>query len=272
MEPTASGMRRRAEFVGLPVASAATLYDLETTAFGADSVPQVLAWARANSRDARLEPILTRVKSVVLAHDWQRATNTPSRLRGTYRVTITAGDSAGTWEFRTGDRPAYRAREFSDRQTLDDLFESPHVAGYQLLAHPADAAGALPAIAPRPVPTEPRRLVWLTVADRLTDPRARDEPVLEAILMFTRSSAPTSIWRALDPFVPVPDSLTVALRDRMQELTGRRYTEGDDQPALPLTLRLQPDGGVRGDTTLSRGGRAVRLTVERVDTVWVRRG
>ena len=45
----------------------------------------------------------------------------------------------------------------------------------------------------------------------------------------------------------------------------------EKQPRIPLTVRLDASGGIRGDTTRRIGARAIRVIIERVDTLSVRR-
>jgi hypothetical protein len=203
----------------------------------------------------------------VLTGDFARVRTQPSRLRGTYRVTMSGGDSSVTWEFRTVDPPAYRVPEWEDSRTLDDLLASPYSSGYSMVGYPADSTGTLPLAAPRPDPRATRALVWLKAGDRLTSPEARGDSVLTGELEFTRAAVPPAIWRALDAFVRPVDSLTLAVRAR----TGRTWTDGDDQAALPITIRVTGAGGVRGDTTLVRGASTLRVGIVRIDTVAVRR-
>ena len=54
------------------------------------------------------------------------------------------------------------------------------------------------------------------------------------------SSAPGHIWDALDAYVPPLRSIDSTVLARMRVTR----TRGDDQPRLPLTLRIGRDGSV----------------------------
>lgn len=72
---------------------------------------------------------------------------------------------------------------------------------------------------------------------------------------------------ALGPTVPPP----TAFEREMLARAGYVARRADRQPQLPLTLRLDAQGGVHADTTLAAGGQSVRVRLERVDTLARRR-
>jgi hypothetical protein len=227
---------------------------------------RIVAWARANMAQASREPLRTRIVSAVLAPDWERVTASPSRFRGSYRVTMSSGTMVETWHFRTVDRPSYNDREAQERVRLSDLLEAPFGLGYSLIAYTADTAG-LPTAAPRPTASRDRSMVWLKVADRPTSPRHRDANAVAAVLEFTRFATPRTWWPTFDPFIPEMDAMS-------RDLIARGmfpHTEGNDQPRLPITLRITSAGGVTGDTTLVRNNVTLKLSVVRTDTIAVKR-
>ncbi len=239
--------------------------------YSVDKVPadtirsRVSAWARAHVVQRELEPIRSRIRNLVSGADFERISTTPSRFRGTYRIHLRDDDSSATWQFRTVDRPAYRWGAIEVAQTIADIIEAPFVPGYSLVGYAADSAGIVPVVSPRGAAE--RRLVWLSVADRPSAPGNDTTRVLAAMVEFVRVGAPVSIWDALDVYVrrlPAADSAFIAR-------AGVVRTRADDQPRLPLTLRIGRDGSIAGDTTLVRDGRRLRVTLTRVDTVSVRR-
>lgn len=235
---------------------------------GADSAARVaaVAWARANPAAAELEPIRSELRQTILDVDWAAVRETPSRLRGTYRVTLETDGARGTWFFRTHDRPGYTWSEAESARSIAETIASPNAVGYVLVglaaatrdsllsAVAADAAG-------RQVP-----LVWLSAADRVTAPGERARQRLDAELEFMLGAAPPALWDTLEGF-PRPqtreDSLTLA---RMPAAP-----RAEKQYRLPLTLRVGADGAVRADTSLTRAGRRLRVSLERIDTTSVRR-
>ena len=87
------------------------------------------------------------------------------------------------------------------------------------------------------------------------------------MLEFTLAAAPESLWDELEAFVPNPSAIDSALMARL----NRPILRSQKQPRLPLTLRLNEGGGVRADTTLTAGGRTLRIVLERLDTISIKR-
>jgi hypothetical protein len=232
-----------------------------------DSVKRTrtLAWARANLAAAELEPVWTLVRTAVLEPDWEVASRMPSRLRGTYRVDIEAAGGRSTWFFRTHDRPGYVWRGPNPRPRVADLVASPHVLGYNLVGYAAASRDSLLGASP----ARPRRtqMVWLATTDRPTTPGNDARLALAGVLEFTLAAAPESLWNDLEAFVPRQSPRDSALMARMRIPIPR----DEKQPRFPLTVRLDERGGVRADTTLAAGGRAIRVLLERVDTLSIRR-
>jgi hypothetical protein len=253
------------------LASADALYGLQATLGalhsldeGSDTVrARALAWARSQPAASELEPVRAIVHRAVLQADWPAVERTRSRLRGSYRVTMQGPGAGGTWYFRTHDRPGYRWREADSSRSTADLLASPHPAGYLLVGYAAGRRDALPRGAPPAGDDAP--LVWLAAADRPTAPGNDGRRELRGALEFRLASAPRSLWDQLEPFVPAMSPTDSALLARM----GHAFPRGERQPRLPLTLRLDPGGGVRADTSLTSGGRTLRVSLERVDTVSV---
>jgi hypothetical protein len=238
----------------------------EEAAIARDSAKRVrtIAWARANSAAAELEPIRTLVRRSVLDPDWQAASRIRSRLRGSYRVDIEVGDSRGTWFFRTHDRPGYGWRGPDSAQTTAALLASPHVLGYRLVGYPAGSPDSLVRETPRALGRVP--LVWLATTDRPTTQGNDARRALASMLEFNLAAAPELLWNDLEAFVPRQSPRDSAMLARM----NRPIQRGQKQPQLPLTLRLDAHGGVRADTTLTVRGRPIRVLLERVDTLSVK--
>ncbi|MCY7380682.1 MAG: hypothetical protein LH467_15245, partial [Gemmatimonadaceae bacterium] len=259
------------------LASADAMFELEAalnmdrpidaeTGSSTDSVKRTraLSWARANPAASELEPVRTLVRQAVLNPDWEVASRFPSRLRGSYRVSVDVNGERNTWFFRTHDRPGYSWRRPDVAHTTADLLTSPNVAGYSLVGY-ASAS-------PDSIPTSPskellRSMVWLGTTDRPTMPGNDARRVLPGMLEFTLLAAPESLWDVLEAFVPRPSALDSAMMARLQ----RPIVRSQRQPRLPLTLRLDGRGGVRADTTLTIAGRSMRIVLERLDTLSVKR-
>ena len=258
-----------------PLASAEAMFGLNSVlnvdrtassraAFDSVKRSRALAWARANPVAAELEPARRLLRQAVLESDWEVVSRAPSRLRGSYRVTVDASGKRSTWFFRTYDRPGYGWRNPAAAHMTADLLASPHVDGYRLVGYPAGSPDSLPSASPK---LAVRPLVWLTTSDRPTAPGNDARRVLPGLLEFNLSAAPESLWDDLEVFVPrtsVSDSL---MRARM----NYTITRGQKQPQLPLTIRLDERGGVRADTTLTVGGREIRIVLDRLDTLSIKR-
>jgi hypothetical protein len=232
---------------------------------------QALAWARANGAEREREPVRALVREAALSADWAAASRQASRLRGTYRVTLEAGDARGVWYFRTHDRPGYAWRGRDSVRTTADLLASPYTAGYRLVGYAAATADSLTGIEARfsrATPGAPRvPLVWLATEDRPTLPGNAARQSLAGMLEFTLAAAPEVLWPALEPLVPPTSAADSALRARLRYVPER----GQRQPRVPVTVRLKASGEVRADTTVLAGGRPVRLILERTDTLSLRR-
>lgn len=110
-------------------------------------------------------------------------------------------------------------------------------------------------------------LVWLATADRPTalDNDARRE--LPSVLEFNLAAAPERHWNDLEALVPRRSARDSAMWARL----NRPVPRGEKQPQIPLTIRLDARNGIRTDTTLIVRGRALRVVLERLDTLSVPR-
>ena len=272
--------RRHLAFRAAPhavLASADAMFELEdalnldrpidaNTRSSTDSAKRsrALSWARANPASSELEPVRTLVRQAVLNPDWELVSSAPSRLRGTYRVSVDVSGERSTWFFRTHDKPGYGWRRPDVAHTTADLLASPYAAGYSLVGY---ASASPDAIATSPPRAPLRSMVWLAATDRPTLPGNDARRVLPGMLEFTLLAAPESLWDVLEAFVPKPSDLENAMMARLQHPKVRSQR----QPRVPLTLRLDGRGEVRADTTLTAGGRSMRIVLERLDTLSVKR-
>lgn len=274
--------RRRALAFGVapnaPLAPAEAIFSLNSVLempqplnvaarLSADSAKRThaITWALANSRAAELEPARTMLRRAVLEPDWEVARSQPSRLRGTYRVEVEAGGERSTWFFRTHDRPGYVWNAGDSLQTTAQLLISPHVLGYRLVGYATASRDSIPATSmngPIRVP-----LVWLATTDRPTAAGNDTRRALSAVLEFTLAAAPERLWNDLEAFVPPLSAIDSAFAARL----NRPIQRAQKQPRIPLMIRLDARGGIRGDTTLRVGARALRVIIERVDTLSIRR-
>jgi hypothetical protein len=231
---------------------------------------RALTWARGNLAAADLEPARSIIWDAVLTPDRETMRPMPSRLRGTYRVTVESGDVRGTWLFRTYDTRKYRWREGENARSIADLLASPHPAGYQLVGFAAPTREALPEVHLRGSPEPDGPSVLLSAADRPTAPGNDARWAFAGTLEFVLRAAPEQLWDDLEAFVPPPtaeDSFLLMMSIRIGMAPTVR---GDRQPRLPLTLRIDEKGMVRADTNLTKDGRRLRVSLERVDTVSVK--
>jgi hypothetical protein len=145
------------------------------------------------------------------------------------------------------------------------LLASPYILGYRLVGYAARSPDSLLIESPR----GPRRvpLVWLATTDRPTTPGNDARRALAGVLEFNLAAAPELLWNDLEAFVPKQSQRDSVMLARMKVSIPR----GDKQPQFPLTVRLDGRGGVRADTTLTVGGRAIRVILERVDTLSMKR-
>jgi hypothetical protein len=225
---------------------------------------RVLEWTRSHLADAELEPIRKLVRRAILAADWQAARRVPSRLRGSYQVTMESDGSRGTWYFRTHDRVGSSWPE-AEPHTTAHLLASPHVFGYRLMGYAAPTREALVSSSPTLAPDLP--LVWLAAADRPTIVGNEARTVLRGELMFRMAEVPNAVWDVLDMFVPPPSPTDSLVMTRSPYL----FTRENRQPRLPMTIRLDGAGGVRADTSLTINGKTLRVSLTRLDTVAVAR-
>ena len=275
--------RRRGLAYGLaadaPLAPAAAMFDLNVVLemprpasaeahVAANRVrrDRAITWARANPTSAELEPVRSLVRRSVLEADWEVARQVTSRLRGTYRVELEVGGERSTWFFRTHDRAASPWRSRDALQTTSDLLASPHILGYRLTGHVAGSVDSLPNALPR----DPRNLTfaWLATTDRPTAPGNDVRRTLSGVLEFFLAATPEGLWDDLEPLVPRSSARDSAMAARM----NLQIPRDRKQPHIPLTVRLDTRGGIRADTTLVVGGRTLRVALERLDTLSVRRG
>jgi hypothetical protein len=110
-------------------------------------------------------------------------------------------------------------------------------------------------------------LAWLATTDRPTAPGNDARRELAAMLEFTLAAAPEKLWTDLEHLVPPQTADEIAFLARI----NRPMARGEKQPRIPLTIRLDPRGGIRADTTLLVGNRPLRVLLERVDTASIRR-
>ncbi len=233
----------------------------------ADSARQTraIAWAVANPSATELEPARTMLRRAVLDPDWDVARSLPSRLRGTYQVDVEVGGERSTWFFRTHDRPGYSWNAGDSLQTTAQLLASPHVLGYRLVGYAAVFRDSISgANMNGPVRTP---LVWLATTDRPTVAGNDTRRVLSAVFEFTLAAAPEGLWTDLEAFVPRSSAIDSAFAARL----NRPILRAQKQPRIPLTIRLDARGGIHGDTTLVVGARSLRVVIERVDTLSIRR-
>ena len=233
----------------------------------ADSVirARALAWARANAAAADLEPLRAQVRRAILGADWNTVERVPSRLRGTYRVDLEADGDRSSWFFRTYDRPGSVWRGPDSLQKTADLIVSPYVNGYRLVGYAARSVDSLLATETRGSIRAP--LVWLTTTDRPTAPGNNARRAFTGILEFYLAAAPEQRWNDLEAFVPRQSARDSVMMARMNFTIPRERK----QPQLPLTVQLDERGGVHADTTLSVGNRAMRVVLQRIDTLSIKR-
>jgi hypothetical protein len=264
-----------------PLASAEAMYSLNvmleaggrrtrdhTVPADSASTRRALEWTREHLSDAELDPIRELVSRAILSSDWDAARRLPSRLRGSYAVTMESDGSRGTWYFRTQRRPSSRWGDTIE--TVATLIASPHIFGYQLVGYAAPTRDDLALSPPRLTTTSKfadQRLVWLTAADRPTAPGNEARQVLRGELAFLMGVPPTALWNALDPFMRPLSRMDSVMRQRTPEL----YVRENRQARLPITLRLDGSGSVRADTVLTMNGKTLRIPLVRLDTISIER-
>jgi hypothetical protein len=223
---------------------------------------RAVAWARENPLAAETEPPRTLVRRAILDADWAVAQRNQSRLRGTYRVTLESGSDRGIWFFRTHERPGYSWVGLDSVQSTASLLASPHIQGYRLVGYAGPRPDSLPEQTLRGRERVP--MIWLATVDRPTAAGNDDRLVLPGILEFTLAASPERFWNDLETLVARPTAADSAMLARMNFPPRPR---GDQQPRIPLTIRLDRRGGIRGDTTITVNGRSLRVLVERMDTL-----
>ena len=263
---------------GEPLATAEALFDFTVSNPGAnpdrfgpglpDSVSDasMLAWARAHMEQAEREPIRRLLRSAILRHDMDRIAKKPSRLRGSYRVTMTADDSTVTWWFRTVDKPAFRWEGPDSLRGTAEFVRAPY-ATYNLVGYAADDRSSLAAVATDGTRANPAKLVWLAATDRPGMPGNERVRVLHAQLKFMLRSAPAPIWPALEAWIPPLSALDSTMMARVRLVVPHE----NRQPTIPLTLRFDDAGGWSADTLVIRNGKSLRITLTRGDSVSVPR-
>jgi len=180
-------------------------------------------------------------------------------------VDFEIGVQHSTWYFRTHDRQGYSWRGADSLQTTAELIASPYTGGYRLVGYAAAAPDAPFSSDARDLMRAP--LVWLATDDRPTAPGNAERRVLRGMFEFKLAAAPESLWNDLEALVPrMSERDSVALA-RM----GRPLERGAKQPQLPLTVQLDASGGVRADATLTVRGRTLRVVLQRLDTLSIRR-
>ena len=224
---------------------------------------RVLEWTRSHLSDAELEPVRELVRRAILRPDWETVRSMPSRLRGSYAVTMEADGSRGTWYFRTEQRPRSDWPEDTIKATAS-LLSSPHVFGYRLVGYGGATREGLVVSQPSG-PGNRLPFVWLLAADRPTVAGNEARHVLRGQLEFSMAAAPAQLWDNLDMFVrPLTPRDSLVLK-RMPEI----YARENRQLRLPITLRLDRSGSVRADTVLTKNGKTLRMSVVRLDTISV---
>jgi hypothetical protein len=228
----------------------------------ADRAPAA-AWARANPASAEVEPIRTMLRRILLRSSGAGAS--PSRLRGTYRLTMESRGVRDTWYFRTSDRAAFAWSDIDTGRTTADILRSPMNSGYVLLGNGARKRDALPLAPQGNFSSAPQ--VWLAVNDQPAQSGNEMRSVLRGQLEFRRVATSEGLWPPLDAFVA---PMSAALRDYLTR-TNTLPTRAQEMLRFPVTLRIEANGVVRGETTYVDNGQRLRLQLQRVDTTSVTR-
>ena len=233
----------------------------------ADSIERdrAILWARTNAEAAELQPLRTAIRQSVLAPDWKVARKTSSRLRGSYRLSIDGSRASGVWYFRTEPAPRFNWRALDLARPTADLIASPYIAGYQVTGLGAATYDSLPSVSLRDAPRESR--VWLSSSDRLTAPGGSTHRMLAGELQFVLAPAPEALWEDLVAAVPTLSRMDSLFFVR----TNRAITALQRQPRIPLTIRIGNGGEVTADTTIMRGNQILRVRLERIDTIALRK-
>lgn len=227
---------------------------------------RALTWARTYPVAAETEPIRRTISQGVLVNDIQTVRNTPSRLRGTYRVTMTSGTTRVQWVFRTVTSAAYSWTEIDTARTTASIVANPHVSGTRLVGYAASSTDSLPLETPRGSAMRTIPLVWMSTTNRPSAAGDDTARTFHGELMFKRTAAPEAIWDALDPFVPAPsaiDSLAIA---RLAAMNNRR-PRAEEQPRIPMTWTVDQNGVVRGTKIVAPGEQPLDVVVELISSV-----
>lgn len=259
-----------------PLASAAAMYSLNVMleaggqlihdfAIDTDTAGRrrALEWTRSHLSDAELEPVRQLVRQAILSADWEAVRRLPSRLRGSYAVTMEADGSRSTWYFRTKHRPSFGWPQGDTIRTTANLLSSPHVFGYQLAGYASGTRDEL--LVSQPSGLDQLPLVWLAAGDRPTVAGNEARQVLRGELEFRMAVAAAQLWDVLEMFVPPLSRMDSLMLGQMPEV----YARENRQPRLPITIRLDRSGSVRADTTLTRSGKTLRMSLVRLDTISV---
>lgn len=81
------------------------------------------------------------------------------------------------------------------------------------------------------------------------------------------AAAPEHLWDDLEALVPQMTASDSVLLSRV----SRPRPRSDKQLRIPITVRIAERGAIRADTSHLVRGRALRVRIERVDTLSVRR-
>lgn len=258
--------------------SASAMYSFESTVASGESADglytrddngsraKALAWARANPEEAEGEPIRQTIRQSVLMKDMALVRKTPSRLRGTYRVTMTSGPTQVQWVFRTVSTAAYSWSQLDSARSTASVVANPHVAGTRLVGYAADSIAILPADLPRGSAMRTVPLVWVSTTNRPSATGDDTARTFQGELMFRRTAAPVAIWDALDAYVSAPstsDSIAIA---RIAAMNNRSPRE-EQQPRIPMTWSVDQNGVVRGTSIAVHGERRLEVVVEMVNSV-----
>ena len=104
---------------------------------------RAIEWALANPVEAEGEPIRRDIRQGVLLHDMDAVRNVPSRLRGTYSVTMSHGLTRVQWVFRTRNTSMYSWGDRDSARSTASILANPHVVGTRLVGYAADSIEAL---------------------------------------------------------------------------------------------------------------------------------
>ncbi len=227
---------------------------------GSRDVAEHLAWAEAHPAVALREPVRSHITDLVLREDFARAARMRSEYAGSYRLEVSSGALNAAWTFRTLANPLQSQMKWNREVAFQRLSEVPKIPGYTLPGYSPDSAGRLPETRPSPRSGPgglPRH--WLSLRDPITTPVSSPRTIVAGELIFALGAAPEALWDVLARF-PVP-----ADPHDMVFTSARATPRGDTRVHVPLTLRLDATGSFVADTTLTRGGSAVRFRLVRMD-------